>query len=227
VVAEEQPSRAAPPCRTVCHPLPVLGDYFGDLMVNRQRLIWTVATRRQLERWEPYVARSVRAGFARPGSDIPDADIWAAAAEHHFALIAARHLLTALELAPPSNVPIDPTIRAELIEGRDLHEHWRENMEVFTTRPRAKEPARRSGKDFAARNPREGPYDWLAWSNKTGARLLPHVHAPGLHELLDAVEAEVLASDPTLSRFVPPREPSAWLYESGEWWPKPDDVIVL
>jgi hypothetical protein len=196
-------------------------DYFDQRMVNRQRLIWTVATRRQLERWEPYVADSVRAGFETPRRDITGRDIWAAATEHHFGLVAARHLLTALELAPRSGVPLDPTVRAELIEGRDLHEHWRDNMELFSTRFRAKQPGYRSGRDFAARNPSTGPYDWLSWGNTTGPQLLPHVSAPAVHELLNAVEAEVLASDPSLSQYVPPREASPWLYENGEWWPKP------
>lgn len=190
-------------------------------MVNRQRLIWTVATRRQLERWEPYVAAAVRGDFARPRRQLSGAEIWAAATEHHFALIAARHLLTALELDPPSAVALDSTVRAELIEGRDLHEHWRDNLEVFNVRPRTKQPGYRSGKDFAARNPDTGPYWWLGW-NITGAQLLPHVPAPVVHELLDAVEAEVFASDSTLSEYVPRREPSPWLYENGEWWPKPD-----
>jgi len=43
-----------------------------------------------------------------------------------------------------------------------------------------------------------------------------------VHELLDAVEAEVLANDPALVRLVPPRAPSPWLHEGGEWWPKAD-----
>jgi hypothetical protein len=203
----------------------LIGDYFDERMVNRQRLIWTIATRRQLERWEPYVAAAVRADFACPRGEISGSDIWAAATEHHFALIAGRHLLTALELEPPSAVTLDPTIRAELIEGRDLHEHWRDNMELFNTRPRAKQPKYHSGKDFAARNPSTGPYWWLVWTNTTGAELLPHVSAPTVHALLDAIEAEVLASDPNLSRYVPPREPSPWLYEKGEWWPKPEDDL--
>jgi len=38
--------------------------------------------------------------------------------------------------------------------------------------------------------------------------------------VLDAVEAEVLAEDAALSRFVPPRAPSRWLQQDGEWWPK-------
>jgi hypothetical protein len=198
------------------------GDYFGELMVNRQRLLWAIATRRQLERWEPYVAASVREGFARRGGDIPSADIWAAATEHHFTLIAARNLMRALELDPASRVAIDPIMRAELIEGRNLNEHWDENMPIFNATPRPRQPAHPSGKAFAARNPRAGPYDWLAWSNTTGAQLLPHVHAPALHEVLDEVELEVLAKDDgDLSRFVPPRAPSPWLHQNGEWWPNP------
>jgi len=68
-------------------------DYFDELMVNRERLLWAVATRRQLERWEPYVAAAVRDDGL---SD--DRDIWAAAIEHHFALVAAHHLFQALDL---------------------------------------------------------------------------------------------------------------------------------
>jgi hypothetical protein len=202
-----------------------LTDYFDRAMVNRQRLIWTIATRRQLERWEPHVAAHVRASLARPPEAITGAEIWAAATEHHFTLVAARHLVTALDLEPPSMVALDPTIRSELIEGRNLHEHWwPDNMKLFNTRQQhTKQPARTSGRNFAARNPRSTPYWWLDWSPLTGAELLPNVAAPAVHELLDAAEAEVLASDADLSRFVPPREPSPWLHENGEWWPKPDD----
>jgi hypothetical protein len=144
-----------------------------------------------------------------------------AQAEHHLALVSARNLVHALELAPRSRVKVDDTLRAEIIEGRDLSEHWRENMPVFNVTPRLATPRYRSGKDFAARNPKRGPYWWLGWSNKTGAQLLPNVSAPKLHELLDAVEAEVLADDAALARFLPPRKPSPWLHENGEWWPKP------
>ena len=34
-------------------------EYFDERMVNRERLLWAIATRRQLERWEPYVAAAV------------------------------------------------------------------------------------------------------------------------------------------------------------------------
>jgi hypothetical protein len=87
-------------------------------MVNRQRLLWTVATRRQLERWEVLVADRLRAR-----QSFPEADVWAGEIEHHLALVAARNLLHGLDLPPASSVSIDATMRAELKEGRDLHEH--------------------------------------------------------------------------------------------------------
>ena len=99
----------------------MVGDYFGDGMVNRQRLFWSVATRRQLDRWEPFVAAAVRRDLTR--QTLGGAEIWAAEMEHHFALVAARNLIRALDLPPASGVAIDPTVRAELIEGRDLSEH--------------------------------------------------------------------------------------------------------
>jgi hypothetical protein len=188
-------------------------------MVNRQRLLWTIATRRQLERWEPYVAKSLRLEFK--GEQLNNMEIWLAEIEHHFALVAARNLLRALELEPVAQVSIDSTLRAELIEGRDLHEHWPENMPIFNITPRAEQPSHRSGRDFATRNPDRGPYWWLGWSNTTGAHVLPNVSAPALHQLLDAVEAEALADDPALARFLPPRASSPWLQQGGEWWPKP------
>jgi hypothetical protein len=195
------------------------GDYFDQRMVNRSRLFWTVATRRQLERWEPYVAANISAQFGR--RHVQDGDIWRAELEHHFALVAARNLIHALELEPASTVPLDPTIRAELIEGRDLLEHWVDNLPVFNVSPRPKSPVRRSGRDFAARNPDRGPYWWLGWSSKQGAMLMPNVPAATVHKLLDAVEAEVLADDPSFAPFLPPRASSPWIRERGEWWPKP------
>ena len=191
-------------------------EYFDERMVNRQRLLWTIATRRQLERWELYVAAALLRSME--GRELDSTDIWSAEIEHHFTLVAARHLLRALELEPVTRVSIDP-LRAELIEGRDLHEHWPDNLPVFNVTPRVEQPPRRSGRDFASRNPDRGPYSWLGWSNKTGAQLLPNVPAPALHQLFDDVEAEVLADDAELTGFVPPRARSPWLQQDGEWWP--------
>jgi hypothetical protein len=196
----------------------VTEGYFGDAMVNRQRMIWTVATRRQLERWEPIVAAVVLGNFA--GRQPDGATVWSAAIEHHFALVAARNLLRALKLAP--EFPVDPTLADDLTVSRNLHEHWEQHLPVFSRKPLVEEP-KRSGKRFAARNPGRSPYWWLGWNPKTGALLQPTVSAPALHELLDAVESDVIARDAALSEYVPQRAPSPWLHEKGEWWPIADD----
>jgi hypothetical protein len=197
----------------------VAEDYFDATMLNRQRLLWAVATRRQLERWEPLVASTVR-----PQPIVPECvTVWSAAIDHHFLLVAARNLFRALALDPPMNVSVDQTLRSELVESRDLHEHWPENMPIFNVTPRTAQPTHRTGKSFAARNPEHGPYWWLDWGNKTGARITPNAHAPALHDLLDAIEAEVLSNEPELADCVPPRAPSPWIHERGEWWPKPHD----
>ena len=93
-------------------------------------------------------------------------------------------------------------------------------MPIFNVRPRVEQPRHRSGQSFAERNPERGPYWWLGWRSDTGAWLLPHVTAAAVHELLDAVEAEVLTHDDSLSRFVTPRAQSPWVYDRGVWWPK-------
>lgn len=198
----------------------VLGPYFDERMANRQRLLWAVATRRQLERWEPLVAASVRAHLRR-GPAFEDAAIWHAAIEHHFVLVAARHLVEALELDPPTSVTLDPTIRDELVDGRNLLEHWVEGMPVFNMRPRTTVPRR--SQRFADRNPKEGPYEWLAWSNTNGAEVMPHVSAFELHDLLDAVEDDVLGKDAELARFIEPRLPSPWVQGEFGWLPKIED----
>jgi hypothetical protein len=196
----------------------VTSNYFDARMLNRQRLLWSVATRRQLERWEPLVAAYLRASLA---GQPPDAGlVWSAEIEHHFGLVAAHHLLGALDESPPSCVPVDTLLRAELTEGRHLHEHWVDNMPVFNVVPRPAQPPRQSGRSFAARNPGRSPYWWLGFDSKKGAMLTPQAPVQDLHRLLDAVE--VLASDPALTEYLPPRAPSPWLYENGEWWPKGD-----
>ncbi len=196
--------------------------YFGQLSVDRQRLLWTGATRLQLHRWEPLVAENMRRGWGPKGEQLTGAEVWQASIEHHFALIAARNLIHALELDPTDPIPVDPVLRAELIEGRDVHEHWVDNMPVFNRRPRAAEPPRRSGKDFAARNPDSSPYWWLGWTQSHGPHLLPNVPAHALRDLLDDVESRIVARRPDLRSYLPPRLPSAWQKYGDEWWPAPE-----
>lgn len=197
-------------------------EYFDANMLNRQRLFWALATRRQLERWEPLVAAFLRDQLA--GRNADSALVWQAEVEHHFALVAAHHLLVALARSPASNVPVNTDMRADLKDGRDLLEHWEDNLEVFMVTPPPRPPPRKSGKSFARRNPGLSPYWWLRWTSEEGAQLMPKASAQDLHRLLDAVEAEVLDSDPGLRGYVPPQAASPWLYEGGEWWPRADDV---
>jgi hypothetical protein len=195
----------------------VTDGYFNERAVRRERLFWAVATRRQLERWETLVVAILNDDLAGRQSD--GTLIWSEQIERHLALVTARNLLRALDLSPKSNVSIDRTLYEELVEGRNLNEHWPENMPVFNVTPRPREPASHSGKRFAARNPRKDPYS-LGYTNKAGALLLPNVSAFSLHDLIDAVEAEALASDDSVGRFVPPRTPSPWVQDEYGWWPK-------
>jgi hypothetical protein len=158
-----------------------------------------------------------------PAAGSAERRFWSGQIEHHFALVAAGNLLDALDLPPTSGVPIDSTLRAELTDGRNLLEHWAEHLPVFYVSLRSEEP-KLSGKSFAARNPESSPFWWLRWNPKAGALLMPQVSAPQLHELLDAVEADVLANDPALADYVQPRAPSPWVHVNGEWWPKADDA---
>src|SRR5436853_342110 len=87
--------------------------------------VYPAASRQQPERWEPIVADAVRGDLERPRRQLDAIEIWRAEFEHHFALIAARNLFHALDLPPASAVAVDATLRDELIEGRDLHEHWK------------------------------------------------------------------------------------------------------
>ena len=192
-------------------------ETFDRRGIDRQLLIWALATRRQLERWEPLVAANLRAQSSGP--PFSDVLIWQAATEHHFLLIAARRLITAIEMS--KGIPIDRTIREELKEGRDLHEHWKDNAPVFMVTPRRAEPPRKSGKSFAARNPKRGPYWWLGWNNQDGPMILPNVPAHAVHELVDRVEAAVIKREPSFARFPTP-QPSPWLgeqYGKDLWWP--------
>jgi hypothetical protein len=200
-------------------------DYFDSSMVHRQVMSWTVATRLQLDRWEPLVARSAWLNLYEK-TQLPGALIWQAQFEHHFLLIACRNLVRALDLAL-TPVVVEPNLRADLIAGRDLHEHWDENMPVFNVKPRKAEPPRRSGQGFAERNPGRGPYWWLGWSSSDGPRVLPNVPASILHDVLDAAQAWVDSERPEMAEYRLPRAPSPWLGpEAGNrrWWPGPQTL---
>jgi hypothetical protein len=199
-----------------------MGDYFDPAAVARVTLAWAVAARVQLARWEPLVAARLREEpYKIP---FPPAGYWQAHREWHFCLIAARNLIGALDLLDPP-LAMDQVTRKEIIEIRDLNEHWKDNAPVFNVRPRPGQPSRLSGRAFAARNPAHGPYYWFGWDSQVGPKLAPHVPAAAVHELLDRVEARVLKDYPDLAEFIPPPSPSPWIDHPDRhgWEPRPPD----
>ncbi len=199
-----------------------MNDYFGPLGSALAALSWAVATRVQLARWEPLVAdHLLEQTYKIP---FPEAGYWQAHREWHFCLIAARNLIGALDLLDPP-LTVDQVLRDEIIEARDLNEHWKENMPVFNVRPRRRQPPRPTGRSFAARNPVAGPYFWFTWDSNVGPKLTPSVPAAAIHDLLDRVQARVLNDYPDLAKFIPPSSPSPWIDhpERNGWWPRPAD----
>jgi len=209
--------------------------YFDDLMSERQALVWAAAARRQLARWEPLVAKHCLV-LLEPQLDPPPAhptamtttEYWQGETERHLLLVALRHLVVAAGLMdqPPS---MDADVVAELREVRDLNEHWDESMPVFQAEPRAGEPQFRSGKRFAARHPRHGPYCWWAWDGALGPLVAPTVSGTQVYELVDAVVEAAEAARPDLAGTVPPAAPRPWRIPvaAGEmWWPDLDATTV-
>jgi hypothetical protein len=159
-----------------------------------------------------------------PPTAMRSEEYWQGEIERHFLLIAARNLVKAIELMEPAP-EVDPVVRAELIETRDLLEHWTENMPVFNITPRPRPPGYRSGKDFAARNPDRGPYCWWSWSANRGPMATPNVSGIQLHELVEATVTAALAVRPEMAEYMPPPTASPWIQRSADsdgWWPKRD-----
>jgi len=203
-------------------------DSYFDTASERQPLFWACAVRVQLGRWEPLVAKHALQTLApnlRPPPDPPivmaEHEYWDGERERHLLLIAARNLLLSLGLL--DNPPVvDSNMRSELIEARDLNEHWLENMGIFNVHPRPREPKYRSGKEFAERNPRSGPYCWWAWSLNQGPLVTPNVPAATVHNLCDQVIDAVISDDSAIAGYVPRTYPSPWhprANSSDPWWP--------
>ncbi len=196
-----------------------MANYFDPRGSARTVLLWAVATRVQLGRWEVLSAEHLRQTLYK--IPLPKPYYWQGQYERHFCLIAARNFLGALDLLDPP-VAVDQVLRDEITETRGLNEHWKENMPVFMVRPRPRQPPNNSGRSFAARNPALTPYCWWAWNSKDGPLLTPNVPATAVHELLARVQAQVVADQPDLAEFIPSTSPQldGWVKElDGGWWP--------
>jgi hypothetical protein len=195
-------------------------QYFEGLMVDRQLLFWTIATRRLLEQWEASVAEII--SLELQSKPEPGQLIWRNQADRHFLFLAARNLLRAADLAAESL--IETALAETLKDVRDLLEHWDENMPIFNGNVKGA-PPRLSGKRFAERNPAATPYWSSTWTSKEGPLLFPSgPPAVQLHNALDEVETVVIRRRPELSEYIPERTDQPWLgddWGDARWFPKP------
>ena len=198
-----------------------MAEYFNEHAIDRELLLWAVATRRQLDRWEACVAEIVRLGQALPGELV-----WRSSAERHLVFVSARHLVRATALS--NDPPLDAPLSDGITDVRNLLEHWDENAPIFNKWPQVipEGDAKRrfpSRKRFAEQHPEVTPFSSFAWDSTSGPKLLPTIPAHMLHAALDVVEAAVLQRRPELAEFVSERDPSPWLGEDAgndRWWPK-------
>ena len=200
-------------------------DHFGDFGKFREVAVWSAASQIQIERWEPLVAQRIAYEFTKNdparAQPLPSDLAWRAEMERHFLLVAAAHLITALKFAS-FRVQMPALLAAELGAGRDLVEHWKENMPVFNSYPRTKVPPRESGKAFAASNPHSGPYGSEEWDNQVGPKILPKVPAAELQAVVERVKKQALMDRPSLTDFFHDWEPTPWIGgsdPSNRWFP--------
>ena len=194
--------------------------YFKTGGIERAALSWAVATRVQLDRWATYASLNLLGRLWGADTPLDGVALWQLQFEHHFAVLAADHMLMAIDrLDPP--IPVEQSLSEGIADLRDMLEHWLDNMPVFNQHPRPRQPAHRSGKRFAQNHPDRSPYNWLAWDSGVGPRLSTTVTANEVRALTYEVEARIVGDDPTYADYVPPpRAESPWSVEPSGYWPR-------
>lgn len=193
-------------------------EYWTPSARQREVAYWAQSAQVQLDKWEALAAQDMRDEFY---SDIEDdSKAWRVPMEEHFALIAAAQLICAMQFAS-CPVHIDETVRVEIPAGRDMREHWSDNMPFFNQKHRPGEPKRKSGQEFAKRNPKASPYWSARWDNGVGLKLLPNVPVGDVRRLIVAAKRWIEEVQPMLTRFFTEPEPSPWTGGDGpdRWWP--------
>lgn len=211
--------------------MPRKRDPYFNNSNERPVTFWASAVRSQLGRWDPLVAKHTKMVLERnlasppavPTVMEPD-EYWRGEMERHFLLIAIGHLLQAIDLMdnPPR---VEPIVRSEVKEARDLNEHWVENMPVFMVTPRQRGPGYRSGKDFANRNPQAGPYNWWSWNGQDGPMVTPHVSEVQVRSLVDAALAATSGGPNDMTAYIVEAPPMRWIEPKSAddwWWPDPE-----
>lgn len=181
--------------------------YFDESMQYRMLLQFSIAVRRQLDRWEALVSESIN--HAMRNEENPGRLIWDTEIEHRLLLSSCGQLLKSLDMSD-LEVEVDPVMRAELKEVPDLLEHWENNMQIFNVNPRPEIPRFRSGKSFLARNPDRSPYSALRWKmhihgndSELTVYVTVNVSRDQVLALVQDVQRAVLEASPGLARFVP------------------------
>lgn len=189
--------------------------YWKPSAIRRETLFWVVATRIQVRRWEVAHAPIVRAAVIDDRE--PDgAAIWEAQRERHLAFVSARNLVRALNLKG-QEVEVDRTLNV-MHWGRDLLEHWDENLPIFNQRPRPQDPKYPSGRNYADWYEEHSPFSFGAWRGGVGPLLTPDLPVAELHAALDEIEAQILAAAPQMRKYLRNPPPSPW---TEEGWPAP------
>ena len=186
-------------------------------MQDRQTMLWVIATRRQVRRWEIVLARWLKAKSDRTADP---GNIWLAQIEWHMALVAANNLVRAVANTRGRVAAIPEDLAIDIRTHRDLLEHWDEQSPAFYNKA-SPGPLERSGKHFANRHPGGDPYWWLSWSRESGPSLGPELGVEVLHLELDRIQEEILESNPDLEQYLSPIDDTPWLRdELGRWSPK-------
>ena len=199
-----------------------------DLMLHREVLVWVVGARRQLDRWEPLVARHTYLAMAK--QDAPGRLVWDLDIEHHLAIVACGQLRSALERAVGKIPPMSRALADELTMLRNLHEHRDENLPRFANvwEPTLDHP---TAARFAATHPLRSPFGFWSWEAARGPMLGPDLPSSDVRAELDRIERDVLDRDASLADYLPQeRPPSPWIGDEPDpqwrWWPR-DDVLDL
>jgi hypothetical protein len=195
-----------------------------DVLIHREVLIWVIGARRQLDRWEPLVARHTALSMLK--REVPGRLAWDLDIEHHLAIVACGQLRSALDAADGKIEPMPAALAGELTMLRNLHEHRDENRARFANiwKPIL---SHRTAKQFAAAHPLRSPFGFWTWESARGPMLGPDLPSSEVRDELDRIERDVLARDPSLAEYLPQERPrSPWLGEEPDpqwrWFPRDD-----